>query len=340
MFKKIILKNKTVSPALFLAPMAGITHSAFRRLISDFGGYGVLFTEMLSCKALLHEKLQESPYTKKRQCEDKVIYQLALNGHEDMERIIYRLRDITPFGFDLNLGCPAPKIRKQCSGAGLFNNIKQLARVLEMVRKHWDGILTVKCRLGENEEEWFPEFKKRLSLFDSYGIDAITIHPRFIKEKLRKSARWELFSKISDNTDIPVIGNGDIQDVQQIEDNKKHFKTLSGLMLGRISVVKPWIFSIFNNKINLLCETITSPSIDYLKVWDKFYQYTIEDFSPGKALGRIKEFSSYYALNFFYGHQFYRIIQGSKNLTQLYKSALSFLNKEPVLCKNITCRSY
>jgi tRNA-dihydrouridine synthase len=111
-------------------------------------------------------------------------------------------------------------------------------------------------------------------------------------------------------------------------------------MLGRISVVQPWIFSIFNNKINSTSCTASSPPIDYLKVWDTFYHYVIEDFSPETALGRIKEFSSYYALNFFYGHEFYRTIQGSKNLDQLYERALSFLNKEPVLCRNVSSTCY
>jgi len=340
MFKKIILKNNTVTPALFLAPMAGITHSVFRRLVSDFGGYGALFTEMLSGKALIHEKLHTSPYAKKRPCEGNVIYQLVLNGHEDIERIVNKLRDVAPFGLDVNLGCPAPKIRNQGSGTGLFNDLKQLSHVLEMVRKYWDGILTVKCRLGEHTEEWFSEFKKRLAVFDACGIDAITVHPRFIKEKLKRRARWEIFSKITENTAIPVIGNGDIQNIQQIEDSNTHFQTLSGLMLGRISVVKPWVFAEFNTTLNTLSSGTSSSSINYLKVWETFYHYAIEDFPPEKALGRIKEFSSYYAQNFFYGHEFYRAIQGSKNLTQLYENGLLFLDKEPMLYQNISCRSY
>ena len=103
MFESITLKTSTIKPALFLAPMTGITHSAFRRLVSQHGGYGALFTEMLSGPALLHEDLSTSPFTKTRECEGKVFYQLLLSGTEDIKAILDRISTTSPFGIDLNL---------------------------------------------------------------------------------------------------------------------------------------------------------------------------------------------------------------------------------------------
>ena len=95
--------------------MAGITHSAFRRFVADFGGYGALFTEMLSGKALLHEAIGKTPFTKKRPCEGKVWYQLALCGDEDMEAIVGRLEPLEPTALDINAACPAPEISRAVS---------------------------------------------------------------------------------------------------------------------------------------------------------------------------------------------------------------------------------
>ena len=95
--KPLILKNKSVIPPLLCAPMAGITHSAFRRLLADFGGYGCLYTEMLSVKALLVENLDQSPFYQKESCEGNVIYQLKLSGNEPIRKIIDHISSIRPF---------------------------------------------------------------------------------------------------------------------------------------------------------------------------------------------------------------------------------------------------
>jgi hypothetical protein len=117
MFESIRLNGKTIAPALFLAPMAGITNSAFRRLLSDFGGYGALTTEMLSASAFLHENPAQSAFSKRRDCEGLVIYQLRASGKEDLEAAFAKLENQNPVAIDLNLGCPAPEIQKQASGA-------------------------------------------------------------------------------------------------------------------------------------------------------------------------------------------------------------------------------
>ena len=85
MFESIPLADRRVTPALFLAPMAGVTNSAFRRLLSDFGGYGALFTEMVSASAFLREKPDQSPFTKRREQEGALVYQFRISGEEDLE---------------------------------------------------------------------------------------------------------------------------------------------------------------------------------------------------------------------------------------------------------------
>lgn len=325
--RAITIAGRTVTPPFLCAPMAGITHSGYRRLLAGFGGYGALFTEMLSARALAAESLavtSVSPFTKKRLCEGRVIYQLSLAGDEGLCRVFGRLETLEPFGIDINLGCPAPEIRKSGGGEVLFNDRDRLVKVLEQARRQWKGILTVKCRLGRRSDKWQETFIDRLTIIEESGIDAVTVHPRFSDEKLKRRARWELFPWIAAQTKLPIIANGDITGA-----TKPAFRLLTsggcaGLMIGRFAAVKPWIFREFAG------EQFT---IDYRDVWTRFYDYTCEDFRPEKAIGRIKEFTAYYARNFIYGHELFRKVQSAPDLATLKNRAVGFLSASPAVEK-------
>ena len=323
MYKTLTIDGKTIAPALFLAPMAGITNSAFRRLLSDFGGYGALFTEMLSAGAFLHEKVDQSPFTRRRDCEGQVIYQFRASGEEDIEALVRKVATVESTAIDLNLGCPAPKIQQQASGAALFRDFARLREVLQRIRACYQGTLTVKVRLGDDPLDWREGFVDRLRLFEDCDVHAITVHPRFSGEKLKRKARWHEFPWIAAQTRLPIIGNGDICVPQDIEANRPCFEPLAGIMLGRIVAVKPWIFREFAGLPGL--------AIDHLEVWDRLYRYTLEDMPPERAFGRLKEFSFYFAKNFFFGHEMYRGIQGARTVEEIRDGAHRFLETQPML---------
>ena len=114
--------------------MAGITHSGFRRLIADFGGYGALTTEMLSPPAFLREDPERSPWIRRRAREGSVVYQLRLSGKEDFGALFAKLAALSPAAVDLNLGCPARK-----SAPGLRRPVprfRAVERVLAGIRAH------------------------------------------------------------------------------------------------------------------------------------------------------------------------------------------------------------
>ena len=310
-----------MSPALFLAPMAGVTHSAFRRLVADFGGYGALFTEMLSGPAVLSENNETSPYTKFRPNEGKLIYQLLLKDDKDVPAIVEKLRARSPYAIDLNLGCPAPRIRKQAGGAALFADYERMARVLEALRRSWDGVLTVKCRLGAEGPGWREELVHRLKCIENIGIDAVFVHPRFSGEKLRRRSRWSLFKWISEQTSLPTIANGDINGPNSGNLHLVKDGFISGVMIGRAAVVRPWLFRLISD--NAAFEP------DYQRIWERYYSYVMEDFPPEKAIGRLKEFAAYYARNFFFGHELYRRVQGASSIPEIHAGAMEFLESDP-----------
>lgn len=318
-----ITGKAVIDPPFLLAPMAGVTHSAFRRLVADFGGQGALYTEMLSTTALVAENLQTSPFTKRRTSEGAVVYQLRMTGREDVGKVVEKLRSIDPFGIDINLGCPAPEVRKSGGGAGLFDDGEGLRKILADVRTHWNGILTVKCRLGRPRDDWKTVFSERMKLFEDSGVDAVTVHPRFSDEKLKRRARWELFPWIASLTGLPLVANGDIDRpetaLQLLEDGG-----CKGLMIGRIAAVKPWIFREFRDG---------RVTVDYNDVWNRAVDYIMEDFRPEKAIGRIKQFSSYFARNFVYGHRFFKEIQGAHDLATIKTRATAFLSGKPEIEK-------
>ncbi len=324
-FQSLDINGKTIAPALFLAPMAGITNSAFRRLLSDFGGYGALTTEMLSASAFLHENPNQSAFSRRRECEGPVIYQLRTSGEENLEATFAKLEKQRPLAIDLNLGCPAPEIQKLASGAALFRDFERLKQVLKRIRACYRGTLTVKCRLGDDPERWREPFLERLKLFEDYDVHAITVHPRFSGEKLKRRARWREFPWIAAQTKLPVIGNGDICALSDIETNREFFSPLAGLMLGRIVAQKPWIFREFSGH--------PLPEIDYAEIWLRLYRYTLEDLPPEKAIGRLKEFTTYYSNNFFFGHELYRGCLKARTVPEIRDAAVRFFDTNPKLAK-------
>jgi tRNA-dihydrouridine synthase len=321
------LKNIVVSPPLFCAPMAGVTHSAFRRLIAGFGGHGALFTEMLSGRAVLHEKVGETPFTKRRPEEGIVWYQLALNGSENIAAIIERLKIVSPSALDLNAGCPAPEMERVGTGTALLEDASRFERVLKTLRSCWDGVLTVKCRLWKTEEKWQEEFLQRLKIIEDCGADAVFVHPRFFNEKLKRKARWDCFPWICRQTKLPVIANGDIGSYQDMEQNADAFAAVKGIMVGRQAVVKPWLLQEMSSRLSGKAEP--SQAIDYAEVFQRYFGYVNEDFPPQKAIGRLKEFTKYYACNFSFGHQLRSEVQNAEKIEDLYEKAMGFLKADP-----------
>jgi tRNA-dihydrouridine synthase B len=339
MFQSINLNGKMIAPALFLAPMAGITNSAFRRLLSDFGGYGALFTEMLSASAFLQENPAQSAFTKRRDCEGFVVYQLRISGEENLEAVFAKLEELSPAAIDLNLGCPAPEIQYQSSGAALFRDFERLRQVLKRIRNCYRGTLTVKCRLGDNPENWRTPFLERLKLFEDFDVHAVIVHPRFSTEKLKRRARWQEFPWIASQTRLPVIGNGDVCSLRDVLKNRTYFSPLAGLMLGRIVAQKPWVFRKFSgNSSNQIPDSRfqtpdggASTEINHTDVWDRLYRYTLEDLPPERALGRLKEFTTYFSKNFFFGHELYKTCLKARNVLEIRAAAMRFLESNPQL---------
>jgi tRNA-dihydrouridine synthase B len=318
----LTLRGVLFDPPLFGAPMAGITHSAFRRLVSDFGGYGALYSEMLSAKCILHEDLAQSPWLKRRPAEGRVIYQLLMTSDQRLPEIVARVKQLEPDALDLNLACDAPPVRQQGGGADLFKDMDRTRAILHGLRAHFPGPLLVKIRLGEDREGWPERLRARLHLFEDEGVDAVVLHTRHYREPLGRPARTSLYLDLARQTKLPIIANGDLHDETQLARHAGALSATRGLMAGRGLVASPWLFARWRNP---------SLAVDHLAIWNRYCEYLLEDFSPDKALRRLKIFTPYFARNFFFGHHFFLAVQNASEFSAARAQGQTFLEPSPRL---------
>jgi tRNA-dihydrouridine synthase len=310
------------SPMLFCAPMAGVTHSAFRRLLSDFGGYGAIYTELLASRQMVHEDAGKSPYLKRRAEEGRVIYQLLLTGQDAIPEILSCILPLNPAAIDINCGCGGRYVRQAGGGVALFENRQKLEKVIKDMRREYAGTLMLKIRLGRDVPGWREPFLERIRIIEDGGADAITLHPRFAGQHMKRGARHELFSWLADNTRLPVIANGDILGPATIARKPEHFEKMAGIMVGRMAIIRPWLFAAWHNP---------GLKVDHLKTWLTFYDYLLEDFGEKHALGPLKLFTKYYAQNFAFGHTLYTATRTASTVQALREHAIRFMSVQPAM---------
>ena len=306
--------------------MAGITHSAFRRLLAEFGGYGALWTEMLSARNILTERVN-SPWLKRRPEEGKVIYQLLVIDSDRLPEILDRLAPLRPDGLDLNIACAAPSIRRQHGGSDLFEASDRLRAIVRVLRRHFPGPLTVKTRLGIQVPDWREKLRDRLHLLEDEGVDALTIHPRFAEEKFKRSARHNLYAELAAETRLPIIANGDITSLDEARARAAQLAPASGIMIGRLAAAQPWFFAKWHNP---------ALTVDYLAVWNRLCDYIIEDFEPHQAWMRIRILAPYFSRNFLFAQTFFAMSQSSPDLATLRARTAEFLAQSPEPATQVT----
>jgi tRNA-dihydrouridine synthase B len=298
----LILRKVKIDPPLMVAPMANLTHSALRRLLADFGGYGALFTEMLSAKMILNENFTRSPWLKRRPQEGRVFYQLMTDDIVKLPEIVDRLAPLAPDGLDLNCACGAATIRRQGGGAALFEDVARMQRVVAVLRRAFEGPLTVKIRLGRRGEGWRDRLWERIQVLEGEGVDAVILHPRFMEDKFKRVAQYAVLGELAARMRVPLIGNGDISGAADLRTRAASLKGVAGWMIGRHAVARPWICALGENP---------GTSVDEAEVARRFCAYLAEDFEPDKALRRLKVWMPYFARNYAFGHTLFAAIQSA-----------------------------
>jgi tRNA-dihydrouridine synthase B len=224
---------------LFLAPMAGVSESPFRRLCRAWGA-DVVVTEFLSAEGIRREN--EATLKKLRFGPDERTIGVQIFGAEPqaMQDAAALVTDVfQPEFIDINFGCPVKKVVRRNGGSGCLKDLDLVADVIRAVIRGTHLPVTCKIRSGWSEEMRDPV---KIGLrCQNAGVKAIALHPRTRTQMYTGAARWEEIARLKDALDIPVIGNGDIKTPHDAHRMWKETKC-DGVMIARGSFGQPWIF--------------------------------------------------------------------------------------------------
>lgn len=235
-------KEYFAEPKVLLAPMAGVTDRAFRRLALEQGA-DLTFTEMVSSKGLSYAN-EKTKHLLDLAPEEKLV-SVQLFGHEPdvMASTAAWVEDVLGENLaflDINMGCPARKIVTKGDGSALMKTPELAAEIVTAVNRAVSHDVTVKFRRGyELEQETAVEFARRM---EQAGAAAVAVHGRYAEQLYRGCADWGVIARVQEAVHIPVIGNGDIKSG---EDARRMLTETgcSSVMIGRAAEGNPWIFA-------------------------------------------------------------------------------------------------
>jgi len=317
--QQLKVRDLTISPPLLLAPMAGLTHTALRQIISGFGGVGLLSTEMLGAKRLPVENPGISPYLIRTASEKPLSYQLLVAHAGELARAIDALHAFKADAVDLNMGCPAPAVRRLGAGASLMEQPEDVRLIVAEARKRTALPLSAKIRLGSEPDE--RKLNAFCAMLEDEGIDMLSIHARFTKESFARRPRWECIAGVKERLGIPVIANGGIFSVQDAEECLR-VSGADGLMLGRGAAIKPWLFAEIARDVYGCA--VTGAVVSLPAVYSDFVGHLSGLFRPEYRLGRLKEFTHYFARNYKFGHCLASRVQSSNSVDEARDRATLF----------------
>ena len=278
--KKIQIGNLKLDFPFFLAPMAGVTDYAYRVIAKEFGA-GVVYSEFVSAHGIIRKNEKTLNMIKFSEFERPIGIQIFGDTPQVMENAAKLVYDkFRPDLIDINYGCPVPKVTNKGAGSAALKDLCLMEDITEAVVKAVDKIpVTVKMRAGWNSEG-IVSTEAGINL-EKIGVKAITLHPRTTVQMYKGSANWDLIKELKDNVKIPVIGNGDVKSIDDINRMFSHTKC-DGIMIGRAALGNPWFFT--QIKKYLLNEDFEEITIDErLEICKKHLELLVQ--THGEVVG-------------------------------------------------------
>lgn len=293
----VVCKNN-----LILAPMASVTDLGLKSLAIKYGA-DFAVSEMVSTKGLKYNS--KNTYDLLRTADNESIKVIQLFGHEpEVFAEVVKLPELDKFDIiDINMGCPAPKIIKNGDGSKLMENIPLAKQIIIACVTNTKKPVTVKFRAGYSNVNCV-EFAK---MCEEAGASAITIHPRLRDEFYSGNANYDLIKQVKNAVSIPVIGSGDVVDIQSY---KKMLDTnVDAVMIGRGALGNPEIFALLRG------ESVTESKLDLIK---QHYSMLLNIYNESYVVKHMRKHVLWY-------------LKGCRNATEYKNKIVQFNSVEEVL---------
>jgi len=285
------MNNFPLKPnSLMFAPMEGITDEYYRNVV------GMLYPEWdtYSCDFLrvptpstypikhIRKHLGES-ILNNSELFNKTIYQILTSPNAHTVETVRSIEMIGSHWLDLNLGCPSKTVCKNQGGSFLLSDLPLLKSIIKEIRNNFSKTFTCKIRVGYRDDKSFIDI---LKLLEDEGVDAITIHARTRDELYKGVAKWDYVKTAVKAVSIPIIGNGDIWNTEDIKRYYEYTECHS-IMLARSALKTPWLAKLYKKD---LIDNEESRMFELENYFIHFYQETLKQDLPEES--RIKRLKS------------------------------------------------
>ena len=310
-----------LEPNLILAPMSGVTNSCYRRLIKSEnpGAVGLVVTEFISIEGLTRQNLKSLQMMKFRPEERPISIQIF--GHT-VERMVEAAKMVEDAGadiIDINSGCPVPKVVRRGGGCELMRQPEHLEKLLRAVKSAISIPLTLKIRSGWDDSSRNAPIIAKVA--EDAGVSMLAIHGRTRSQLYRGEADWDIVAEIAQSISIPVVGSGDVVDIDSAK--RALAKGVAGLMIGRGSFLNPWIFS--EILAGLSGKKFTRPADSRTVDIIEQYRDILAEELPEKAMiGKLKQLAAQVTRRVRGGAQYRKRLCLSNNVSQFSEVLVEF----------------
>ena len=284
--------NVEIKNQVVLAPMAGISNTAYRQIIKEMGA-GLIFAEMVSDKALVYGSEKTFDLLKMSDMERPIAQQIFGSDVDSFVKAAKLVEDkMHPDIIDINMGCPVPKVAiKSQAGSALLKNPDKIKEIVSAVVKAVSVPVTVKIRSGWDANS--VNAVEVAKVIEEAGASAITVHGRTRAQGYSGNADWNIIKQVKEMVSIPVIGNGDITSAEKAKE-MLDFTGCDAVMIGRGVLGNPWLIK---ECVSYLDSGIIPPkpsAREKIEMLKRHYQLLVDSTSEKQAILEIRTHALWY----------------------------------------------